>query len=86
MKRRRKKEEEKEDKEKRGNGSLQILQPDGFWDYQKSLDSNWSRCNKRNRDHMCTIPIIILKTHLVSSDPNYCKVTRSIVLCTDTLT
>lgn len=31
VKRRRKKEEEK-DKEKRG--SLQVLQPDGFWDHQ----------------------------------------------------
>lgn len=28
------KEEEKEDKEKRGNDSFHVLQPDGFWDYQ----------------------------------------------------
>lgn len=28
------KEEEKEDKEKTGNDSFQVLQADGFWDYQ----------------------------------------------------
>lgn len=43
------------------------------------LGANWSRWNKKNRNHGYTIPIISTETHLFSLDSNYFKITRSVL-------
>lgn len=47
---------------------------------EMSSGSNWFRQDERNGNHVYTIPIILMKTHLFSSDSNHFKITRSLLL------